>query len=69
MALLALVDIAIHWEALVTFGVLEMMAEKGMLMMEEHFACRALRWPLSYMDIWMSHRILLQAEALPTFRT
>lgn len=59
MNLLGQVNIAIHWEARVAFGVLgrtvlEVVAEKAMFMMEAHFAFRALEWSLPWMDVQMS---------------
>lgn len=56
MALLALVNIAARWEALVTFRalgriVLEMVAEKGVFTAEVHIACGALRWGLPCVSI------------------
>lgn len=64
-------------EALVAFVVLgrllplvpQVVAGKGLRMIEAHFALRALEWALPCMDSQMSQQILLQAEALATLRT
>lgn len=47
----------------------EVVAEKGLLLTEAHFAFRALEWGLLCMDSHMSQQVLLPMEALPTLRT
>lgn len=69
MNLLARVNTAICQEAPVKLGglgrtVLEVVAGKGMLTMEAHFAFRALGWCLPCVDTEVSCQVLLQ-RALP----